>query len=165
SYALSKRRIKNVVIATDKDAKGTPCKIYNPDKHVYHNGNKFGKLFEYTKRGKKKVDGEGRLWLYYQMAVGDPVDNYKPNIFSTKRWGSVSAYRRLHECKNDKEAIKCLVDIVQHLYPESQEVMGWRGHLIKIDWLYVLEEMWLLARMKRWKGDDITFEEVIGNII
>lgn len=147
-------------VIADKDAWGTPANVF--DINQQHRGivncNKFGHLFLDSKR---RVRGEGRIFLYYQVLSQDAVDNYKANCFSDIRWGDMAAFNALVDCKNDKEALQSLVDSYKILYPEPKIVTGWRGDEIKIDWLYVATENFDLARMLRWEGDEVVFEDVL----
>ncbi|MNC06472.1 hypothetical protein D3C75_539850 [compost metagenome] len=135
-------------IGEDKDYWG--CPINYLDINRVHRGivdcNKLGKLF---KDDKKYVRGEGRMHLYYQIISEDTVDNYKANCFSDIEWGSVSAFNTLVDCKTDKECFEAMVHTFKHLYPEPKVVQGWRGDDIQIDWLYVMQEMFNMAHMKR----------------
>ena len=136
----------NVLIFQDKDFVGCPIKGVNigrPEDGII-NCNTFGKLW---RDSKGKVRGIGRLFFYLQVASGDSSDNYKANCMSDIKWGEVAAYNALKDCKSDKEALTALVAIYRHLYPEPKVVTGWRGDLIDIDWLYCLEEVWMMAKM------------------
>ena len=122
------------------------------------NCNKFGHLFLDSKG---KVRGEGRIHLYFQMASEDDTDNYKANCFSDVKWGAKSAYKALVDCTSDKEAWQVLVETFKKLYPEPKVVKGWRGDEFEIDWKYVLNEQFQMARMLRFDGDNIHVDEVL----
>lgn len=132
----------------DKDFWGCPIKVW--DRNQQHRGivncRKFGHLFLDSK---KKIRGEGRLFFYWQCLSEDSTDVYKANCFSDIKWGQKSAYNALVDCRDDKEALQTLVDCFKRLYPEPKIITGWRGDDIEIDWLYVLSEMWHMARMLR----------------
>lgn len=144
-------------IGEDKDYWGCPINYYdiNRTERGIVNCNKLGHLFIDPK---KYVRGEGRIFLYYQVLSEDTVDNYKANCFSDIEWGSKSAYNTLVDCKTDTECFQALVDSFKHLYPEKKGVTGWRGDQIEIDWLYVMQEMFNMAHMKR------TYDEPLLNI-
>ena len=149
-------------VAEDKDSKGVQGFWFNPnkDKSVRKIAG-FGKLFL---NENEDVDGHGRMWLYYQICYGDKADGYSANCHSEKRWGELSAYKALTECKNDKEAWEALVKTFKHLYPEPKEIVNFIGDKIVIDWLYVLQEMATLAHMKRNLTDRINVRDVLNKL-
>lgn len=155
-----------IVVAIDKDAYGFPVQVYNPDKPEMGivNGNCFGEL-QVIERGSgknksKDVKGFGRKWFYYQVAYGDDVDCYRSNAASSKEFGPMGAFDMLNHATNDAEAMKALVDIYKHLYPEPVNFTGWRGDEIVVDWRYALSEIWDMARMWRSEDDDVKAETV-----
>jgi hypothetical protein len=152
-----------VILGEDKDFRGQPIKFFdvnNPDEGII-DGDCFGELVWIE--DKKKVSGFGRLFLYWQMLSGDSTDDYKTNCFSEVRWAAKSAYDALVDCQDDSEAWTALVKSMKILYPTPIHVEGWRcenGDTIEIDWLYVLNEMFVMARMLRFTGDeDTTMQE------
>ena len=92
------------------------------------------------------------------MCSGDASDNYKANCFSDTKWGDMSAYKALVDCETDEEALLAVIDVFKNLYPEPKVITGWRGNEILIDWYYVANEMFQMARMMRWVGDVMTFD-------
>lgn len=147
-YNSWKKGGKQVIgVAQDKDSKQTSGWHFNPekdDKPRLVEG--FGSLFI---NAKDEVDGSGRMWLAFQTMNGDSSDNYKANCFSDVKWGDKAAYNQLKDCKNDKEMFQALVDGYKKLYPEKKTVVGWKGGSIEIDWLYVMQECFNLAKMMR----------------
>jgi hypothetical protein len=109
---------KTIVVSVDKDAKRGPGWLFNPDKDdAPRLIEGFGEL-SLVKRGKlNTVDGYGRLFGYWQVAYGDPVDNYYANSASHLPWGPMNAYKALKDCKSDEEALKALIAVYRHLYP------------------------------------------------
>lgn len=157
------KRPQCVAVGQDKDYYAQPVRFFNvnkPDEGIV-NCDTFGKLWLETKTFKRKdkevqeevVRGLGRMFLYYQTMSSDDIDNYAANCFSDKRWGSKSAYKLLSPCQNDKQALLALVEGFKTLYPEHKTVIGWRGNEIQIDWLYVMQECFTMARMRRFKGE------------
>lgn len=156
----------HVVVAVDKDAKGCPVKVFNPDKpdDGVVDCDCFGELWVDT-NSSKTVRGKGRLFLYFQVAWADPVDNYKANSASDKKWGDKGAYKRMSQCTNDKEAWEALVEIYKDLYPEPKTIKGWRGEDIEVDWLYVLQENFDMARMLRHPKDhDVKVVDILNKL-
>lgn len=136
---------KVVVISIDKDSKAGPGWLFNPDKdETPRLVEGFGKLF-LDEKG--RPDGYGRVWSYYQILYGDPVDNYFANSASTKKYGAKSAYKALVDCKTDEEAMKAVVNEYRKLYPKPVKIINWKGEELEVDWLYALKENAMLATM------------------
>lgn len=154
---------KYVVIGTDKDYYGCPVNVYNPDRP--HEGivdcRGLGSLW---RDDKGKVRGKGEMFKVFQIISYDTVDNYKANCFSNIKWGEVSAYEALKDCKDSKELWEAAVKVFKHLYPEEVEIKGWRGDLIKIDWLYVMQEMFNMAHLHTKENDFINCKEVLDKL-
>lgn len=154
---------KNFAMIEDKDFWGCPINVW--DRNQQDRGivdcNKFGHLFLDSKG---KVRGEGRIHLYFQIASEDSTDNYKANCFSDIKWAAKSAYKELVDCKNDKEAWEALVNIFKKLYPEPKIVKGWRGDEIEIDWKYVMNEQFQMARMLRFENDNLHIDDVLSKM-
>lgn len=98
---------------------------------------------------KNDVKGRGRMWLFHQVLSNDVSDNYAANSASDLKWGEKASYKLLKDCKTDKEAFEALVSGYKTLYPAKKKITGWRGNEIEIDWLYVLNENFNLAKMLR----------------
>lgn len=152
-----------IVLAIDKDALGTPCRVHNPNRpdDGIINGNCFGAL---RKDDKGKVRGYGRLFLYHQICSGDSIDNYKANSASKIKWGDAGSYKALKDCTTDREAWAAMIAIYRKLYPEPTVVEGWRGDKILVDWKYMLEENFQMARMLRFEGDDVLAADVMASM-
>lgn len=141
-----------VVVSSDKDSRGTDCLVYNPfgsDGVIDCSG--YGHL---RLNDKGEVKGQGRQWFYFQLA-GDSSDNYKANCFSALDFGDKSMYKVLKDCKNDKESLEAIRDAFMLMYPEPTTVVGWRGDKILVDWKYVFNEMFDMARMLRKPTGDV----------
>lgn len=150
-----------VICGVDKDVDGNPVRNFNlnnPDWGV-RDGRKFGEILWDDK--KKKVIGLGRKFFYYQVLYGDPVDNYIAHCHSDQEWGAKTAFEWLRDAKTDEEALMVLKRAYRYLYPETKEVEGWRGDKLTVDWLFVLNEVWDMARMWRTQDDYVTAEEVL----
>ncbi len=148
------------VVAVDKDYLGTDVLLFNPNKPeqgtVDCSG--YGSLWLDNKGA---VTGKGRSFLYYQTLSQDDSDNYAANSASDVKWGSKSAYEALKDCTNDKEALQAIADSYKLLYPETKMFKGWRGDEFEIDWKYVFNENWDMARMLRWEGDVVVGTDVL----
>lgn len=113
---------------------------------------------------KGDVRGRGRMWLYFQVLSGDDADNYFANSATEMKWGDKAAFNLLKDCTNDKEAFTALVAGYKTLYPSPKIITGWRGDAFEIDWLYVLQENFTLAKMLRWEGDKIDVQVVLEKL-
>lgn len=139
---------KHFALGEDKDYWGCPINFFdiNRKERGIVNCDKLGHLF---RDEKGKIRGEGRIHMYWQIISEDSVDNYKANCHSDVEWAAVSAFNVLHGLKTDKECLVAMVDVFKKLYPEPKWVSSWRGDTLRIDWLYVFQEMWNMAMMKR----------------
>jgi hypothetical protein len=150
-----------IAIAVDKDGKQTNGWHFNPTKDTEPRLIEgFGSLWLDEKGN---VDGAGRMWLYYQITAGDSADNYKSNCFSDVSYASKGAYKDLKDCKNDKEAFEAMVRVFKKLYPKEKVVEGCKGP-VKIDWLYVMQEMATMALMLRKPGDKLDVKATLDKL-
>ncbi len=159
---------KIVVVFSDKDYWSNASWLFHADSGTMEcQGEVFGKLWlEYNSKQKcNEVKGRGRMWLYHQVMYGDDADNYFANSANPEmKWGPITAYEILKDAKNDKEAFEALVKGYKTLYPASKKVVGWRGEEIEVDWLYMLQENFTLAKMLRWPGDKTNVKEVLDRL-
>ena len=155
------RQSDKFAMIEDKDFWGCPINVWdrNQQGRGIVNCNKFGHLF-LDEKG--KIRGEGRIWLYHQICSGDNIDNYYANSASDVKWGDKSSYNRLKDCKTDDEAFATMVDIYKTLYPEVKTVKGWRGDDILVDWKYMIEENFRMARMYRTETDHVSLVNVLS---
>lgn len=153
---------RTLVVSVDKDSRGFPIYLFNPTHPEWGilNCRGLGSLWWDTSGKQKKLMGIGRKWFYGQICRGDPVDAIRPTAVSDMQIGDVGAYEALVNCENDLECFKAIKDIYQRMYPEPKKIKTWDGRVIEIDWVYVLDEMWELLRMKRFEGDDVTASDV-----
>jgi len=152
-----------VIQGLDKDYYSAPVKFFNvnrPDEGI-QDCNQFGSLWL---DDKGDVRGIGRMHLYWQVASNDTSDNYAANCFSDIKWAGKSAYKSLVEAKTDNEAWGKLKGIFQYLYPEEKTVLGWRNDPINITWDYVLNEMFVMARMLRFEGENLNAYDVMDKL-
>lgn len=149
---------KLITVAVDKDAKGTTGFLFNP--HDMFEPLEISGLGELSKEN-SKISGHGRAWFYFQVAYGDPSDNYKPSCLSKKEVGEVAAYNALKDCKSDKEYWQALISFYKDLYPEPVTFTNFREDRLTIDWQYILQEIVTLAHMKRFKEDKIDVAKII----
>lgn len=150
-----------VAIIQDKDYKGCDGQWYyflNSDLRIVKG---FGELYRVDNGD---IDGSGRMFKYFQVCRGDTSDNYIPHYWSEQENGEVTAYNALKDCKNDTEAFLAMKEHFQYLYPEPKEITNWRGDTFTIDWFYVMNEMFQLAHLRRWKDDTIDLRKAFQGL-
>jgi hypothetical protein len=170
---------KVILSYSDKDYKSGAGFLWHADSQTMRvQGEIFGELtWDATT---KKVDGWGRKWLYFQVMCGDDADNYFANSANPGiKWADKSAYDILKDAKTDQEAWEALKRGYQLLYPSPKKIIGWRGYEdpktmkvlkenssefeIEVDWLYVLQENFTLAKMLRTKDEGRTDVKEVMN--
>jgi hypothetical protein len=152
-----------VIQGLDKDYYSAPVRFFNvnrPDEGI-QDCNQFGSLWL---DDKGDVRGIGRMHLYWQVASNDTSDNYAANCFSDIKWAGKSAYKSLVEAKTDNEAWEKLKGVFQYLYPEEKTVLGWRNDPTNLTWDYVLNEMFVMARMLRFEGENLNAYDVMDKL-
>lgn len=151
-----------VLIGCDKDYRGCNLILFNPDTMGQPEKiSGFGKLYI---GADKKVRGEGRVWLYHQILSNDTSDNYAANSASSVKWGEKSSYAILSKCSNDKQALEGMIEGYKILYPTKTEITGWRGDKFDIDWLYVMQENFTMAKMMRFENDHTIVTELLKKL-
>ena len=156
------KKPEHFIIGVDKDYRSGGTKFFDvnsQDEGIIDCAG-FGKLWDTG----KKITGRGRLFKYFQIITQDDSDNYKANCFSEIRWADKSAFKVLSECQDDKQAVQVMVDTFKCLYPEPKIVQGWREEGIMIDWHYVMQEMFNMAHLHRWKDDFINVDKLIDKL-
>jgi hypothetical protein len=159
-----------IVVTTDKDAlQCCGSHLFNPDKMKlpFTIKNELGEVSLREDTKAKTLTGYGRKFLYAQMLLGDNVDNYSPTALVDKdnpykRFGDVSCHTLLDGLVTDKECLEAVIERYKLWYPTPVSFKSHDGETYHYDWLNVANEMWQLARMKRWVGDDISFSDVLN---
>lgn len=149
------------IIGVDKDYYGCPVRFYNINKpqEGIIDCDCFGELHL---NDKGEVKGHGRMFLYFQVAYGDDSDEYKANSANPSyKFGEKSAYKALKDCKTDKEALAALVGVYKQIYPEPKVITGWRGDRLLVDWFYVMNENFNMARMLRFDNEVVNLKTVL----
>lgn len=160
------KRPDRVIVGVDKDFYAQPVKFFNcnkPEEGVIKCTG-LGELRIDGSGSKKQVRGFGRKFLYWQMCAGDTADNFKAACFSKKNFGAISGYKALVDCKTEKECWESLINVFKLLYPEPKTITGWRGDDFEIDWRYVLNEQFQMARMLRFEGDEVEVDSVLKGL-
>jgi len=159
-YSAIKKKENFIGVVFEKDYLGCDGTWYWPDNGELKVISGFGELH----REDTGVKGTGRLWKYFQCALGDSSDHYYAACFSDQKNGEVSVYNKLKDCTNDKEAFEAMKEHFMYLYPEPKVITNWKGDTFEIDWLYVMQEMFYLAHLERWEGDRIDVRKCFKNL-
>ena len=162
AYNGYRKGLKVVQVTTDKDAMQCVGWVYNWDKMHYPErlDASLGELF----LDKKKVTGWGRKFLYFQILFGDPVDHYRPNHISGKRFGEVSAYNTLKDCETDKGCWQAIYDKYKEWYPDITTYTSWTGEEIKATTLDILQMYVDCAHMRRWEDDQLDVRKLFDRL-
>lgn len=155
-----------VICTEDKDAKQTPGFMFNPKTKELRNCTGFGEIRLITKlstSGHKtyKIDGEGRSFFYYQVCIGDTVDNYKP---FPKVLTPYKFYNEFKEIKTDKDAWIYVTSLYKNFYKDITEWVDWEGTVHKGTWVDVLQTYVDVVHMIRWfkpETDRINVRQVL----
>lgn len=89
-----------IICTIDKDLRMLPGKYYNFVEDTLETLDDYGNL--QLVNNNRKLIGEGLMWFYAQMLLGDRVDNI-PGISGV---GVVATHRLLHKCKTEDELFK-----------------------------------------------------------
>jgi len=160
SYSAIKEGKLWVGIIAEKDYKGCEGDWYDYTKDRKTRVRGFGRLW----RDESGIDGYGRIFKYFQCASSDSSDNYYAHCFSDQENGPVTAYNTLKDCKNDVEAFEAMKKHFLYLYPEPKVITNWRGDTFEIDWFYVMNEMFQLAHLQRWKDDKVNLRQTFERL-
>jgi hypothetical protein len=107
---------------------------------------------------KGKLRGKGRKWLYAQVTMGDPSDDYKPTELSKSQYGEASVLKDFGPLTTDKECWTRIAELYKLWYPSPFIYTAWSGEEVQGNWLQMLQIYVDCAHMQRWDGDrlDVT---------
>lgn len=167
-----------VVLASDKDARGNPKLLIDPDTHKGKDNPLKGK-FKYpqamlieatdrtcgdleiiTSKSGNSVKGYGLKWLMYQAVLGsDPADNYDAigHLDRKLDFGDLSAYKVLKPCKTAQECIQACVDVFTELLPYGVQYTTHDGIDMDVPTIEYMNTYFLCAYMNRSRSDTMDF--------
>jgi hypothetical protein len=153
-YAYRDMRYDTTLSSNDKDSLQIEgFRIYDHSKDVFIDVN--GCSIELIKKASgNKVQGCGIGFLSYQMLVGDITDGYKPTELAGVKYGDVSAYKDLKDCKEPKDYLKVVARKYQEWYPTAVTYKAWDGTEHTKDWKEILQMYWKCAYMLRHEFDE-----------
>lgn len=162
--STQKKKQRIVVCTLDKDARGTPGILFNPDKDTIVTIEGLGFL-ELVKGSKTyKMYGEGRKWFYYQLIHGDSADHYYPCDLYKKLIGNTSkspimtdlkCFNLLSHCKTDAECLEAIANLFRDWYKDINQWVDWSGKTVEGSWLDLLQCYVDVVHMRRWDNDRV----------
>lgn len=160
-YAYQGWKDGEVVIqcSIDKDAYHGPGWLYNWD--AMDAPELIEGLGELYLNDSGTVKGKGRLFLFFQMAFGDPIDAYKPCELAKVKYGEKSAHKLLKDCTADKEALEALTSQYKKWYPTPVTYRAWDNSLHTKNWLEIWQMYADCAFMPRWDGDRFDVKKIL----
>lgn len=158
-----------IVVSIDKDSLSTPSLLFNfyREEGVFKNPDiilideSIGDLWIVEKSKKKEVKGWGSFWLAYQLLIGDKTDSIRPYQDFGIKFGDVSCYNLISECKTQAELFQKVKDTYHGWFPDGVKFTSWCGEEIQVTADQWLETIFQLVYMKRWDNDDTTFESML----
>ncbi len=114
----------------------------------------FGYLEVNTKR---EVKGKGFLWFCFQLLMGDATDSFKPCELAKVKFGEISVYNVLKDCKTEHEALTCVLKQYKDWYPNPVVYRDWTGQLQTKNYIELADLYFKCCRMKSTKDDDLDF--------
>ncbi len=126
----------SVIWSDDKDLRMTPYPYWEKDRGVLMPSEPFGYLqMKYTEAGTPKCIGQGPLFFWAQMLMGDTADYIQGILrLNGQKCGAVGAYNALHEFEEGKD-IHAVANFVLDAYRAIDQ------NVIAEGWL-----LWLLRR-------------------
>ena len=171
-----KDRSRRIVACTlDKDARGTPGYLYNPNENklVFIEGLGFvERTAKESAAGKKtyKFYGEGRKWFYSQLLTGDKADDYYPcdihkqitnNDSKSPLITDLKCFNMLKDCTTDKECWEAIVSVYRGWYENISAWKDWQGNEVKGDWIDILQMYVDVVHMRRFDKDRVDVRSVL----
>lgn len=160
----SKGKHKTIACTIDGDQQGVEGWMYNWTKMFKPKLVKgLGDIF-LTKEN-KDFDGYGRKFFYAQWVLGDSVDDFKPCEIAKKKFGVVSMFNLLNDCKTDKECVQAVYDQYRKWYPdEYTEYVDWTGTKQKKTVIEIMEMYAACAHMLRFDGDKFDVKKLFDKL-
>lgn len=141
-----------IIVGVDKDARAySNLSLYNytlenPEVELIPN---FGSLRDTG----KKITGEGFLWFCFQWVNGDSADSYKPSELAKVKFGEVSTYNLLKDCKTHQNALQRVIEQYKAWYPEPFTYNAWNGSMHEADYISMLDLYLKCSRMIEVEGE------------
>ena len=161
-----------VVCTLDKDARGTPGLLYDPNKEVLTQIEGLGYLErKLSSNGKsRKLYGVGRKWFYSQLLTGDKADDYFPcdiyktitnNTSNSPIITDLKCFNLLDPCTTDKECLQVIKDTYYGWYKDVTEWTAFNGNTVQGDWLDILQMYVDVVHMRRFDNDRVDVKNLL----
>lgn len=170
-YTYSTTKKDRIVVCTlDKDARGTPGLLFNPDKNTVVDIDGLGFLTLSKANSGYKLYGEGRKWFYSQLITGDKADNYFPcdlhrklsnNPSKSPLYTDFKCFNVLDKCETDAQCLALIKDIYYDWYKDVTEWESWDGILVKGTWIDILQMYFDVVHMRRFENDRIDVKSLL----
>ena len=174
SYQNRERRI--VACTLDKDARGTPGYLYNPNESYLTFIDGLGYVERTAKEStsgtkKYKFYGEGRKWFYAQLLTGDKADDYYPcdiykqiteNPRKSPLITDLKAFNYLNPCTTDKECWEVISNVYKEWYKDVKEWKDFKGKTVTGDWIDILQVYVDVVHMRRFENDRVIVKNVLS---
>jgi hypothetical protein len=113
----------------------------------------------------KGFDGFGRAFFFAQWVLGDSIDCFKPCEIAGKKFGVVSMYNLLKDCKTDKEYVQAVYNQYKKWYPESVTTYtDWRGIERNKTVVEIMDMYAACAHMKRFENDVFDTQKLLDKL-
>lgn len=112
----------------------------------------------------KDFDGSGRKFFFAQWVLGDAIDGFKPCEIAGKKFGVVSMYKLLGECKTDKECVQAVYKQYKTWYPSVVEYTDWTGKPQVTDAIGLMDMYAACCHMRRFPGDVFDTKKLLTNL-
>jgi hypothetical protein len=121
----------------------------------------FGSLWINEQNKLKTVKGNGFIWFCFQWLFGDPADDYNPCDIAKIKYGQMSAYKLLNNCKTHQEALQAVISMFKVWYPQKFTYTAWDGSMHEADYVSMLQLYFRCARMMTTENDTLDLIEFL----
>jgi hypothetical protein len=166
-------KFDKMIASFDKDARGSPCLLFNYQKKgpFWEYPNPW--LIEATDRSigfLEMHDGEckatGLLQKAYQLLTNDSSDNYyfylrfDKSMHPSTPYSDASFYKEFCLCKTPEDVLSKVVNRFYETFPSGLKYVSWDGEEMDIDTLSWAEMLFSCVHMKLADNDNSTFEKL-----
>ena len=93
--------------------------------------------------------------------MGDKTDSIRPYQDFGIKFGDVSCFNLISECKTQAELFQKVKDTFYTWFPEGVKFTSWDGGEVELTTDQWIETIFQLVYMKRWDNDNTTFESML----
>ena len=115
----------------------------------------FGSLWIAEKNKLKTIKGNGFIWFCFQWLFGDPADDYNPCEIAKIKYGQISAYKLLKDCKTHQEDLQAVTGQYRIWYSSKFTYTAWDGSTHDADYVTMLQLYYRCARMMTTEDDKL----------